>query len=176
MSALLSEKSLIAYLAELSEPRINIDQVNEYKNSLYAPMRREQGISPREAIWRLQQVISPPRYSIRKSQKRLEEALSEVKNVIQIAETEVSAGGDWHLLGLCHDLKNMAQCADLYFNSSLTRTESRGWHYREDFQNRDDANWRKWIDIKFKNGEMVISTKGCPWRDIRLNRIKPKNA
>ncbi|HEX7474669.1 MAG TPA: FAD-binding protein [Dehalococcoidales bacterium] len=170
VSALLSEKSLIAYLAELSEPRINIDQVNEYKNSLYAPMRREQGISPRDAIWRLQQVISPPRYSIRKSQKRLEEALSEVKNVIQIAETEVSAGGDWHLLGLCHDLKNMAQCADLYFNSSLTRTESRGWHYREDFQNRDDANWRKWIDIKLKNGEMAISTERMP---IEKYKTKP---
>jgi succinate dehydrogenase/fumarate reductase flavoprotein subunit len=162
VSALHSEKSLSVYLAGSSVPEINVDQVNEIKKSLYAPMQREKGLSPRDAIWRLQQVISPPRYSVRKNQKRLEEALTEVKNVLNIAETEVSPSDDWHLLGLCHDLKNMAQCADLYFTSSLARTESRGWHYRDDFPNRDDANWRKWINIKMENGEKVISTEKIP--------------
>jgi succinate dehydrogenase/fumarate reductase flavoprotein subunit len=132
-------------------------------------MQRENGLSPREAIWRLQQVISPPRYSVRKSQMRIEEALGEVKNVLQLAESEVSPSGDWHLLGLCHDLKNMARCAELYFTSSLTRTESRGWHYREDFPQRDDANWRQWINIKLAKGKAAVSTERIP-----LERYKTK--
>jgi succinate dehydrogenase / fumarate reductase, flavoprotein subunit len=169
VSALHSEKSISAYLAGCSEPEINIDQVNEFKKSLYAPMQRENGLSPREAIWRLQQVISPPRYSIRKNQNRLEEALSEVKNVSELAQAEVSPHGDWHLLGLCHDLKNMAQCAELYFTSSLTRTESRGWHYRDDFPDRDDSNWRKWINIRMEKGKMLVWTENMP-----LERYKTK--
>ena len=162
VSALHSEKSLAAYLAGSSEPEINIDQVNEFKKSLYAPMQREKGLSPREAIWRLQQVISPPRYSVRKNQKRLEEALTEVKNVLELAVSEVSPHADWHLLGLSHDLKNMAQCAELYFTSSLTRTESRGWHYRDDFPDRDDDNWQKWINIRMEKGRMVVGTEKIP--------------
>ena len=169
VSALHSEKSLAAYLAGSSEPKINVEQIEEYKKSLYAPMQRENGLSPREAIWRLQQVISPPRYSVRKSQMRIEEALGEVKNVLQLAESEVSPSGDWHLLGLCHDLKNMARCAELYFTSSLTRTESRGWHYREDFPQRDDANWRQWINIKLAKGKAAVSTERIP-----LERYKTK--
>jgi succinate dehydrogenase / fumarate reductase, flavoprotein subunit len=167
VSALLSEKSLSVFLADAREPKINDDQVNEIKKRLYAPMQREKGISPRDAIWRLQQVISPPRYSARKSQKRIEEALIEVKNVSQISEVEVSSSGDWHLLGLCQDLKNMAQCADLYFTSSLTRTESRGWHYREDFPKRDDDNWRRWINIKMENGKQVVSIERMPFEKYK---------
>jgi succinate dehydrogenase/fumarate reductase flavoprotein subunit len=169
VSALHSENSLSSYLKGASEPEIHIDQVNEFKRSLYTPMKREKGLSPREAIWRLQQVISPPRYSIRKNQKRIEEALGEVKNVLQLAETEVSPSGDWHLLGLYYDLKNMAQCADLYFTSSLTRTESRGWHYRDDFPEHDNANWRKWINIKLEKGAKVITIEKMP-----LERYKTK--
>ncbi len=170
VSALHCEKSLSAYLAGAADPKINVDQVGGFKKSLYAPMKREKGLSPRDGIRRLQQVISPPRYSVRKSQKRLEEALIEVKNVLNIAESEVSPSGDWHMLGLCHDLKNMAQCADLYFSSSLARTESRGWHYRDDFTNRDDANWRKWINIRMENGEVRVSTEKMP---VERYKTKP---
>jgi succinate dehydrogenase / fumarate reductase, flavoprotein subunit len=159
VSALHSENSISTYLAGATDPQVNPDQVNQFKTALFSPMSREKGLSPREGIWRLQQVISPPRYSIRKNQRRMEEALAEVNNVLQLAETEVSPSGDWHLLGLCHDLKNMAQCADLYFTSSLTRQESRGWHHRDDFPNRDDVSWRKWITIKKDNGAMVVSTE-----------------
>ena len=170
VSALHSEQSISAYLAGSSDSELNMDQVSEFKKSIYLPMQRKSGISPREAIWRLQQVISPPRYSIRKNQRRTQEALAEINNVLNIADTEVSPSGDWHLLGLCHDLKNMAQCADLYFTSSLTRTESRGWHYRDDFPARDDANWRKWINIKMDKGEKVISLERMP---VEKYKTKP---
>ena len=170
VSALHSEKSLAAYISEASEPVINADQVSGFKESLFAPMNRQKGLSPRDGIWQLQQVVSPPRYSIRKNKNRIEEALAVVQNVLHAADAEVSASNDWHLLGLCHDLKNMAQCADLYFNSSLVRTESRGWHYRDDFTDRDDENWRKWINIKLENGNRVISTERMP---IEKYKTKP---
>lgn len=163
VSALLSEKSLVDYTEKVSEPSLNEDQVKKFKEDIYAPMKRKEGMNPRKAIWRLQEVIAPPRYGVRKSKERIEEALARVKEVWDEAENEVSPANDWHMLGLCHDLKNMTQCADIYYNAGLTRTESRGWHYREDFPNRDDKNWRKWIVIKQKDGKMEISTEKIPF-------------
>jgi succinate dehydrogenase / fumarate reductase flavoprotein subunit len=126
-------------------------------------MKRHKGLSPRDGIFRLKEVISPPRFAVRKSKERIEEALARVREVLHEAENEVSPAEDWHMLGLCHDLKNMAQCADIYYNSALTRTESRGWHYREDYPERDDKNWRRWIVIKQKDGKMAISTEAFPF-------------
>jgi succinate dehydrogenase/fumarate reductase flavoprotein subunit len=163
VSALLSEKSLVDYTAKASEPRLDEDQVKRFKEDIYAPMKRKEGMNPRDAIWRLKEVIAPPRYGVRKRKERIEEALARVKEVWHQAEAEVSPANDWHMLGVCHDLKNMTQCADIYYNAALTRTESRGWHYREDFPNRDDKNWRKWIVIKQKGDKMEISTEKIPF-------------
>jgi succinate dehydrogenase / fumarate reductase flavoprotein subunit len=73
------------------------------------------------------------------------------------------------MLGLCADLKNMALCADIYYNACRARTESRGWHYREDFPDRDDANWLKWLDIRREGRAMAISTE-----DIPIERYKTR--
>jgi len=43
------------------------------------------------------------------------------------------------------ELANLIILADLVTNSALLREESRGAHYREDFPERDDINWKKHI-------------------------------
>ena len=43
--------------------------------------------------------------------------------------------------------------------------ESRGWHLREDFPERDDAGWLKWILVQDKDGEMCLSTEDVPVHD-----------
>jgi len=164
VSALLAAPSLVEYAAHAGEPAIDDDQVKQFKEAIYAPMGREKGMSPRDAIWRLKEVMSPPRYGVRKSKERIEEALVRVREVLHLADAEVSPSNDWHMLGLCHDLKNMAQCADIYYSSALARTESRGWHYREDYPNRDDKNWRKWVVVKQKDGKSVVSTEAFPFQ------------
>jgi succinate dehydrogenase/fumarate reductase flavoprotein subunit len=131
-------------------------------------MERKNGMSPRASIFELMEVVAPPRYSIRKSKERLDEAIAKVKKIEDQA-AEVSPAGDWHMLGLCHDLRNMAQCAEIYFNAALARTETRGWHYREDFPKRDDANWLKWVIVKRNNDRMEITTE-----DIPIGRYKSK--
>ena len=41
------------------------------------------------------------------------------------------------------ELANLIILADLVTNSALLREESRGAHYREDFPERDDINWKE---------------------------------
>ncbi|GAH99787.1 unnamed protein product, partial [marine sediment metagenome] len=43
------------------------------------------------------------------------------------------------------ELANLVILADLITNSALQREESRGAHYRKDFPQRDDINWKKHI-------------------------------
>jgi succinate dehydrogenase/fumarate reductase flavoprotein subunit len=50
------------------------------------------------------------------------------------------------------------------------RTESRGFHFREDFPQRDDKNWLKWIVLQDASGKMAVSTEPVP---IGTYKVKP---
>jgi len=169
VSALLAAESVTDHLAEIAEPVIFRGQVKRFKEEIYGPMDRNKGISPRDLIFNLKEVIAPPLYSARKSKERLLEAIGKVKEIRE-RMVEVSPAKDWHMLGLYHDLRNMTQCADIYFYASLQRTESRGWHYREDFPVRDDKHWLKWVIVKQVDGRMHLSAEEIP---IERYRSKP---
>jgi len=48
------------------------------------------------------------------------------------------------------------------------REESRGSHQREDYPNRDDDNWLKWIIIEEDKGEDKLFTEAVPFERYRL--------
>ena len=54
------------------------------------------------------------------------------------------------LLGKCHKVGSMTLCAELTFSAVLVRSESRGFHFREDFPERDDKLAQ--MDINQKGG------------------------
>lgn len=169
VSPLLAEDSVSAYAQEAASPVIHEDQVRQFKNDLFGPMQRETGMNPRAAIRRLQEVITPPRYSIRKTQSRLQEALRVVDQVQELIDTEVSPQKDFHMLGLFHDLRNITVCSQLYLTASLERKETRGWHVREDYPDQDDENFRRWIIQKQVNGKMEIYTQDIPYQQYQFN-------
>ncbi len=57
---------------------------------------------------------------------------------------------DTHDLFKTFEVENIVQCAALSATASLERTESRWlpWHFRSDFPEKDDANWKKHIVLK----------------------------
>jgi succinate dehydrogenase flavoprotein subunit len=169
VSAILGEQSVADFAAAGSDPVIHEDQVMHFKEAIFAPMKRKQGINPREAIRMLQEVITPPRYSIRKSKDRIAESLHVIDTVYDLVDNQVSPAEDFHMLGLCHDLRNMTYCSELYMKAALERTETRGWHVREDYPEQDDQNWRKWIIQKIDNGKMKIYTRDIPYQDYKYN-------
>ena len=169
VSSLLAEQSIVNNTVAAGDPVVHADQVAQFKESIFSPMQRPSGTNPRQAIRMLQEVITPPRYSIRKSRERMEEALAVIAKVYDLAENEVSPENDYHMLGLCHDLRNMTYCAELYMRAALERKETRGWHVREDYPEQDDRNWRKWIIQKLEDGKMKISTQDIPYANYPYN-------
>ena len=48
------------------------------------------------------------------------------------------------------------------------REESRAQHFREDFPERDDKNWFKWIDIQQGDGRPEALHRPVPLESYRL--------
>jgi succinate dehydrogenase / fumarate reductase flavoprotein subunit len=100
------------------------------------------------------------KYNLRRSKERLEEALAkldELKDKLHALQAK-----DLHYLSKCHEIESMALCAELTFRAALMRTESRGFHFREDFPEHDDKNWLKWIILKQDGGEMKLASQPIP--------------
>ena len=160
--------SAARFAAEAASTEIGYTEVKELKENTYAPMQPNQKYSPLEAISTLQDYIAPFKYNLRRSKERLEEALSKVNGVKEnLSELKAK---DWHYLSKCHEVKSMTLCAELTLKAALMRTESRGFHYREDYPAQDDKNWLKWIILKQEGNQIALSTMPIP---IAQYKVKP---
>ena len=65
------------------------------------------------------------------------------------------------------ELGCLLDLAEVTTYSALARTESRGGHYREDFPNRDDANFLQHT-VVWKNGNVQVK-----YKPVRITRIQP---
>jgi len=161
VTALWCYEDVAATAKILPEPQINVDQVAKFKEEIFAPLAVERGYEVRDRIHALKEVVAPPRFSVRKHFDRMDEAMDKI-HWLQANMGQIALYKDYHLLGLWHDLKNMALCAELYFTASLAREETRGWHVREDFPQTDNKNWLKWIDLKNDGGKIAINFERVP--------------
>jgi len=158
------------YAAEADPVDISVAEAKTFKNMIFAPMQSKNNLSPLGAIAVLQDVTAPMKYNLRRSKERLEEALDKLDGLEERLPTLQAK--DLHYLSKCHEVRSMALCAELTFRAALMRSESRGFHFREDFPERDDKNWLKWIILKQDKGEMKLSTQPIP---IDKYKIKPIN-
>ena len=123
-------------------------------------MNLNEGTLPIEVIRALHEIVFPFKYQLRRSKDRLDEAISKIEEIKQTLPK--LAASDGHGLLKCNEAKNMVVCAEITFKAALMRKETRGWHVREDYPERDDKNWLKWIIVKKEGEEMVLTTEPIP--------------
>lgn len=138
------------------------------KQRIFEPMSRNNGVSAGDIVSAIQAAMTPVKYSNFKSENRMQEALRLVHTAKQkLPELKAENAHD---LARCNEATSMVLCAEMFYQASLTRKESRGWFIREDYPLMDNENWLKWIILEDKNGEMATSTEKIP---IEKYPIKP---
>jgi succinate dehydrogenase / fumarate reductase flavoprotein subunit len=158
------------YASETSPVDPEADEIKKIKETVFAPMRNSNNFSPWEAISTLGSIVAPMKYNLRRSRERLEEALGMIERLRERLPNLQAK--DPHYLAKCHEVRSMTLCAELTFRAALMRSESRGFHFREDFPERDDKNWLKWIIVKKESGKMKLITQPIP---IHEYKVKPDN-
>jgi succinate dehydrogenase/fumarate reductase flavoprotein subunit len=153
--------------ARSNEPLLpDESEVAEYKKQLFAPVG-ESGIAPKEVLREIQETIFPYDVSIIKSEASLTRALAKIDRV----ENELlpqSTAKDAHYLMKLIEVKAIAWLSELYLRASLMREETRAGHYREDYPDRDNANWLKWIVFSQKDGKLNVRTEPVPFDRYKI--------
>jgi len=82
----------------------------------------------------------------------------------------VSTGGRFNSELLeAWELGNLLDIAEATSVSALARTESRGAHFREDYPERDDANWLKHTLAYYNGGKICLA-----YKPVTITRFQPK--
>ena len=135
-------------------------QLHELEQRLFAPLDRDAGVSPREIIPLVQDAVAPVDYSVIKTGERMRRALDMVVETRKLLPA--LKADDLHELARCVDAQSMVLEAELFYRASLERTESRGFHLREDFPEQDDEHWLKWVVAKKDGDGMALRTDTIP--------------
>ena len=113
-------------------------KIDEEINISYnIPRGNIQGFDPKQIKKELQKLMWNKVGIIRNSSD-LKKTLQKISEWKFVLKSELKTAEDF-------ELANLIILADLITNSALQREESRGAHYREDFPDRDDVNWKKHI-------------------------------
>ena len=162
--------SVAGYVSEATPVDPEVDEIEKTKEMVFAPMQNSNTFSPWEAISALGSIVAPMKYNLRRSRERLEEAIGMIESLKEkLPDLQAK---DTHYLCKCHEVRSMTLCAELTFRAALMRSESRGFHFREDFPERDDKNWLKWVIVKKEAGKMKLIAQPIP---IHEYKVKPDN-
>jgi succinate dehydrogenase/fumarate reductase flavoprotein subunit len=132
------------------EKRVEDQEIAAEKERLFYPCHNSGGISPREYEDEIRRVVTND-IGYQRSEERLRAALEKLKKLA--AKEPTLQAQDYHQLMRVHEARNIREVAEMVATAALERRESRGSfsHFRADFPNRDDANWRKMIVLKKRN-------------------------
>ncbi|WP_372802921.1 FAD-binding protein [Paracoccus seriniphilus] len=135
-----------AEAATLPDPVVSKARMEAIKTDVLAPLRREAGFGPAWVTQTLQGIMIPNFVLYIKKATMMQAALTYVEE-LRDHHAPMLRAANMHELRLAHETRNMILSAEMKLRASLMRTESRCSHYRLDYPEPDDKNWRAWINI-----------------------------
>lgn len=121
---------------------VNMAQAGEYLKEAMAPLGQK-GINTKDIIREAQEIVFPADVCLIKSDASLKKALKRVEYAREL-ESRMAAA-DPHDLCRYYEAKTMLMRSELFVRASLMRTETRAGHFREDYPERNNADWLAWI-------------------------------
>ena len=147
--------------AGLGQAAIPAAMLAQTRQDILAPLARQRGYSPAWVTQTLQGVMIPNFVLYIKKQRMMAAALAYVEE-LRDHHGPMLVASDRHQLRLAHETMNMIITAEMKLKASMMRTESRCSHYRLDYPQVDDENWRAWINI-YKDDEGVMQFAKQPF-------------
>jgi succinate dehydrogenase/fumarate reductase flavoprotein subunit len=132
-----------------STTELQIERISELKE-------RKGDQNPSDLIKRLQKIAWENLLVVR-SEEGLNEVLGEINRIRTELAPCLSVKNPAELVQSL-ELTNLLEVGEMVTRAALMRTESRGGHYRDDFPERDDAEWARVITVKKVKGEMRLDT------------------
>lgn len=147
-TALRAAKSIVNEMDDKNFCEIDKEQVQKFKERIYAPYHYQGKELPYKVIHYLYDMICMPKYSVWKTEETMQEMLECLKDMRNQLETTIYVPeGDGHHLSKAVEARTMIDMLEIMYMVYNTRKESRGYHMRGDYTERDDKNWLKWIVV-----------------------------
>jgi len=156
-------------VAEARREQVDRGMTETLMAAVLEPMKRTAGLDPETVrrhcmdIWPL---LGP-----RKNEARLKAAITAARE-IRDNQIPLLRAADYHGLSHCIGLANALHLIELYARCALERTESRGAHFREEYPQRDDHGWLRWLIVRKKGermDEMTMRTESIPFERYPLS-------
>ncbi len=138
-------RSAVEDLDSAPEPRVDAKAVQALYQETLQPLKETAQAESDRMLRELQQIMFAYDVGILKHADRLESALEKVTNLA--ARLQGLGAPHVHELVRLKETEAMLLAAQLILGASLYRTESRLSHFREDYEQKDDANWLCWVDV-----------------------------
>lgn len=164
----ISGKEMVRYINEEGQnnPAIDTDDLTVVQREIAELKSRPEDSGIRPSVIRKELTESMnENCSVFRDEERLNKAMASVKKAkedykkVYIDDKEDAFNTD---LLTTMELGNLITLAEATVLSAMARTESRGAHTREEFPDRDDANWRKHTIAIWKDGKVELD-----YEDVR---------
>lgn len=133
----------------------NPQQIEDTFQTIYTPLNRKSGFSPKWLIQYLQNLMMPYSILIIKKEDRLQATLTQVRWCKEHVVPRLWAKDD-HDLRLAIEAKNMVQNVEIKLIAAMARKESRGTHYREDYPDRNEEEYSCWFTVRKGDEESAV--------------------
>lgn len=151
------------------KPALKVEQIQALEDAALAPLTRRAGESPDRVFEDIQKMVAPARFGVFKSEGRIRTVIHELNGISRIAAD--TRAPNIHELVKANEAKNYLLLCRSAFASALERKESRGFHFREDFPERNDGEWLKWVILRLEGDNLKPCLKPIP---IHRYPFKPK--
>lgn len=147
-------KAAAIHSKDVAPVSIGKKKIEEITEKMLAPLKRDSGYSPSWVTQTLQGIMIPNFILYIKKRNLMFAALQYIEE-LRDYHLPMLVASDLHELRLAHETANMIISAEMKLKASIMRKESRCSHFRLDYPELDDENWRAWINIsKGDDGEM----------------------
>lgn len=140
------------------EKTLQDQEIKIERDRLFRPYGKPARMSPRDYEEKIREIVTNL-IGYQRTEGKLRKAINELQRLA--GEEENLHAQDYHELMRVHEARNIREVAEMIAVGALERRESRGSysHFREDYPERDEANWRKMILLKKGNLRYDVSYK-----------------